>query len=147
MPTYSQLERMHSADGFLVVDGDAVPSIQVDDLEEITGSCHLTLNQHGRDEDPFLSDMEDLRDLEIPDIDEEEEEEEEGECREEEPRSKLAGGEGVASKEGVAGKPWLEGSREVYEQQLELLQEHLTTTMIENQKLRGQNFLIKGAKV
>lgn len=130
MPTFSQLERLHSADGFLVVDeakgggkGEDKDSVgregdQDDEEEEM---AHMALEQ--RVDDP-LSDMDgDLEGLVIPD----EEEEEEGD----EPRPKR----GAKAKEEVV-KPWLEGNKEVYEQQLELLQEHLTDAMLTNQNLQ-----------
>lgn len=124
MPTFSQLERMHSADGFLMVDNkppDEENSTQVDDDDEDEVS-HLSLEQTGVDES--ISDIEkDLEELVIPD------DEEEGE----QPRPKPVG-----VGKGSAEKPWHQGSQEVYEQQLELLQEQLTKAMIDNQTLQGQ---------
>ena len=139
MPSFSQLERMHSADsGFLLVDqvegeGEGGKSQQEEGGEEgeDDGMVHLSLEQ--RVDDP-LSDMEgELEGLVIPD-EEEEGEEGVGGGDEEPVRSKRTE---RAAKEEV-GKPWLEGNRDIYEQQLELLQEHLTEAMLSNQTLQGK---------
>lgn len=127
-PSFSQLQRMSSADGgfLLVEDSEARSSLEEEEEEEEDGGHHLALEQHGVGDDP-LSDIDrELEELVIPD------EEDGGE----QPRPKAEVG-GVKEEEVVKSKPWQKGSQEVYEQQLELLQGHLTTAMIENQNLQG----------
>ncbi len=143
--TFSELQRMQSADGFLVVGEDDVPFIPdpsseqertvggawvveaKEEEDEEDGMSHLALDQQGAIEDTSDVDIDDL----VADLDDEE------------PRPKPEEGGMAKVKPQVAAgkkaeiKPWMQGNKEVYEQQLELIQEHLMTAMLENQTLQG----------
>ena len=137
MPTYSQLTRMQSADGFLLIKDEdegisppPQPRENSDDDDDEMG--HVFLDQSSGPHLEIEGDLEALATA-FPDDDEEEEEEEE------EPRSKR-GATGVVEKEAdpVKSKPWLSASKEVYEEQLELLQEQLMSSMMANQTLQSE---------
>ena len=136
-PTFSQLQRTTSSEGgFLLVD-QVEASLPVDEEEEEEeeedGGHHASLEQR---EDP-LSDIDrELEALVLPDGEGEEERDGEQPC----PKAAWdgGGGGGVKESEDVKSKPWKRGSVEVYEEQLELLQNHLTTAMIDNQNLQGE---------
>lgn len=132
-PSYSELTR--SVGGFLMVDEEAAGLPPEEDQEgEEEGGRHVRLEQSGMTGEDHLSDIE--KDLEQLVTDEEDGE---GQPR---PKPKAAAGPGgSAEEEGgeeeVKRKPWQRCSQEVYEEQLELLQGHLTTAMLDNQNLQG----------
>lgn len=109
----------------MVEESQVSPSSEEEEEED--GGHHLALEQRGVGDDP-LSDIDrDLEELVIPDAEEDDEEQ---------PRPKPQGG-GAKVDDVIESKPWRQGSQEVYEQQLELLQGHLTTAMMQNQNLQG----------
>ena len=122
MPSFSQLRREASADGFLVVDDkedNLASSIAIEEEEE-AGVAHHPLHQL-ENEDAFSD--EDLEKLDLDD---------------DEPQPKVQEDE-VKSDCSVKSKPWMEqADREVYEKQLTLFQEQLTSALIENQTLQGK---------
>ena len=141
--SFRNLQRLQSADGFLVVNEGDLPSSPTtsvpipdsehspeddprdDDDDEMD---HLTLEQQGGAEDTSDVDLDDL----VASLDDENPKAEGGGAKVS--RSKLPS---TSPEKKVETKPWLQGNQEVYEQQLMLLQEQLTTAMLRNQTLQG----------
>ena len=118
--TFSELRRQQSADGFLMVDnGEAVPSVG-----EERGRGRWEERDVSHD-DASMLEGDDLEGLDIPDDDED-------------PHLKDREKSKSRFKSEVQTKPWLGCSKEVYEQQLLLLNEQLTSAMIENQSLQSK---------
>ena len=122
---YSSLESAsrNESGSFLIVDGDQ------EDQEE------RTINAEGRDEHEALFQASD--DLEGLELELEGDDEPHSKPRRDKNGSSDDGGVPVEEQPAKI-KPWQSASKDVYEQQLQLMQEQLEYAMIENQQLKSR---------